>query len=109
MTNIKQIESDQIRRFDERRINMYKLIKNKPTRKQIKYIGDKLKFMFKNDSYGQLNADIQVFQLVSNSPLTLNAVQALVLKSGQKAASKGATIEQFLKVIKDECLKIKGN
>lgn len=107
MANIEKIESDQRHRFDDRRINMYKLIKDKAIRKQIKYIGDKLKFMFKNDSYGQLNADIQVYQLVSNSLLTLDIVESLILQNGQKAALKGVTIEQFLQIIKDECLRVK--
>lgn len=105
--NINEIESDQQNRFDKRRINMYRVIKDKPTKRKIKYIGDKLKFMFKNDSYGQLNADIQVFHLVSHSPLTLDIINNQVLKHGQKAAQKGATIEQFLQIINDEYFNLK--
>ena len=106
MTTIEQIESDQILRFNKRRINMYKIIKDKPTRKQIKYIGDKLKFMFKNDVYGKLSADIQVFHLVFNSPLTLDIIQHQVLTNGQKSAQKGLTIEQFLEVVNKEYLEL---
>lgn len=106
MNQIDKIEEDQKQRFFKKRMNMYSLL-DKPTRKQIKFIGEKLKFMFTHDNYGQLSAEIQVFQLVANSALTLDFVQNQVLKSGQKAARKKISIEKFLGVIKDEHLKLR--
>lgn len=101
MTEIERIENDQKDRFKDRTLNMYNHL-DKKTRKQVKYIGEKLKFMFSHDVFGCLNAEIQVFQLVFNSPLTLDVVQNQVLTNGQKAASKKITISEFLKIIKDE-------
>lgn len=103
MTEIEKIELDQKRRFQERKRNMYQLL-DKKTRKQIVYLSEKLKFMFKNDGYGQLTADIQVFQTVSSSPLTLDSLQHQILTNGQKAARSNITIEDFLNIIKSEAI-----
>ena len=101
MDEIKMIEKQQQMRFEKRKNDLYDLL-DKPTKKQINYIAAKLRFMFKKDALGQLNAEVQVFQLVSNSRLTLNLLQSQVLRSGQKAAHKGLTIEKYFEILKSE-------
>lgn len=106
MEEIKMIERQQQMRFEKRKNNLYDLLDN-TTKKQIDYIAAKLRFMFKKDAFGQLNAEIMVFQLVSNTRLTLDVLQTQVLRNGQKAASKGLTIEKYFEMLQSEVIKIK--
>ena len=103
MTEIDKIEREQNLRFEKKKSDLFSLI-DKHTRKQLSFIASKLKFMFKNDRYGTMNAESLVFQCCANSPLTLNEIQSLILSKGQEFAKK-TDIETMLNIFKDEAIK----
>ena len=97
---IKNIEIQQRMRFEKRKNNLYDLL-DKPTKKQISKMAKTIRFMFKNDDYGSLSAELLIYKTVSQSALTLNILESQILKHGVDFANKGSSIEQFLTSIKD--------
>ena len=97
MTNteiVGQIEKDQEERQMKHALDALSLL-DKPSRKQLKNIATKLKFMFGDKSF-EVVIEYGIFRIAVTSSLTLDYIEHAVLKYGKEFADKGLSIDGML-------------